>query len=155
MKMKIGKHELTNKINNEKKGNYIKLSEFYGGDEEAGFDGIIVNLDTLDVFEYSSKAKFKQTIFNHTKVITNNTINQIGKINEQGKKCLKDYINNNDIFKHKKLKNTMVLDAETKIEIKFDNISTELINCDKLLGRNTNYYDVLLAMIKEFTENNK
>lgn len=133
--------ELKNAINNEKKGNYIILSEWFGG-KTPEYNGIIVNLDTMVVKDFKSSGKFENGI-----VITNNEINTIGIFSKSGKELLGEYINNDPIFGFNKISN-MVIDAGTDIEIRFNNIRCSLSNCDK---RYTNdkvrYYNILLGII--------
>ena len=58
--MSLSEQELKNEINNEKRGNYILLSSWYGR-RTPGYNGIIVNLDTQDVKEYYfTKKKIEQ-----------------------------------------------------------------------------------------------
>lgn len=140
--MNIIEQELKKIISEEKKGNYIELSEWYGG-KRTGYNGIIVNLDTLEVKEYFSSATFE-----NGKIISNNEINEIGKFNEQGRKLVEEYITNDNIFQFNRVEN-QVLDAGTRVEIKLDNIACELINCDKTYASNKQkYYDILLNIVK-------
>lgn len=140
--MNISEQELKNEVNNEKRGNYILLSNWYGG-RKSGYNGIIVNLDTFDVREYSSSATFE-----NGKVISNNRISKIGKFNEQGKKLLKECITSNNIFQFNEVEN-QVFDAGTRVEIKFGDIDCKLINCDKMYSNNkSKYYDLLLDIVK-------
>lgn len=146
--MSLSEQELKNEINNEKTGNYILLSSWYGG-RTPGYNGIIVNLDTQDVKEYSSSA-----IFENGKVVSKNEINKIGKLDEQGKIKIREYIKSDNIFQFNKVEN-LVFDAGTSIEIKFDNIVSNLINCDERYTSNrVKYYDILLDIIKNHISKN-
>lgn len=133
--------ELKNAIDNEKKGNYIALSEWYGG-KVSGYNGIMINLDTMIAKSYKSVGKFENGV-----VISNNEINTIGTFNKNGKILLEEYINDDLIFKFDKISN-IVMDAGTNIEIKFDNIRCNLKNCDKRYSNNkVAYYNILLNII--------
>ncbi len=134
--------ELKKELENEKKGNYILLSEWYGG-RKSGYYGFIVNLNTLIVKEYKSSA-----VFENGKILSENEIQTVGSLTENGKDLLNEYIRGEQVFKFNKVSN-LVFDEGTNVEIKFDDIKCELINCNKKYTNNKfNYYDLLLKILK-------
>ncbi len=141
--------ELKNALENEKKDNYILLSEWYGG-KNPGYNGIIVNLNTLAVKKYKSSARFE-----NGKILSENEIEIFGFLTENGKDVLKEYINAERIFKFNQVSN-LVLDAGTNVEVSFDDIKCELINCDKkYTNNNFNYYDLLLKILMNNIDSNQ
>ena len=141
----LSEEKLREIINELTQGEYIKLSEWYGGRRESGFNGLIINLDNLYIFQYNSVAHFENGI------VSKNSINCIGSLSTNGIKKIEEYFDNNSIFAFNKAEK-LVMDAGTSIEIKYKNIETEIVNGDRKYSNNKlSYYDDLL----EIVNNNK
>lgn len=139
----ITDEQLKRLIANEKRNEYVDLSEWYGNGKNSGYNGLILNLDTLEVKEYKSEG-----FFEGGSVKTKANIKKIGKIKESTKNILDNYIHNDCIFKLNKAE-FECFDAGTNIIIKYGDINCELINCDKNYSSNTfKYYNILFEIIK-------
>lgn len=138
--------QLKEQLENLKKGEYIYLSNWYGGKNKSGYNGYLVNFVDNSIYEFESIGTYTNTL------TTEATLNKITTFPVELKTIFALYIKNEKLFYFDNI-DKLVFDMGTSIEVSLGNVKSKIMNADKTCSNGRIcVYDDLKTIIEEIID---
>ena len=135
--------QLKEQLEKLKKGEYIYLSNWYGGKNKSGYSGYLVNFEDNSIYEFESIGTYTNTL------TTEAIIKKITTFPMEMRTIFELYIKNEKLFYFDNI-DKLVFDMGTSIDISLGNVKSKIMNADKTCSNGRIcVYDDLKTIIEE------